>query len=131
MRLRIARRAAQLAAALVLGVAAWGCGDGEEQFLPGIARTRSVSGFVGNASTGRGIPSATVQVGGLSASTNARGEFTLGGLPLDDQAVTITARDFLERRLTLSANQSTIDVRLQPVSTTGGGIEPPPDTPAI
>lgn len=128
-----ARRATWLVASLLLAWTAFGCGSGTDTetgpLLPPI--TRTVTGFVGNASTGRGITNAVVQIGSITVATDTHGEFSAPNIPLSDQAVRITATSYLERQLTLPANQSTLDVRLQPVVSNGDDIELPPGSPAL
>lgn len=130
---RLARRAACGAAVLWLSGLLVACGGGDDS-PPDTSddpQTRVVTGFVGNASTGRGIPNAEVRLGADLARTNVRGEFRAEDIPLSDLSVRVSAVNFVERLLTLSASQSTLDVRLSPTTTDGDGFELPPGSPAL
>jgi len=83
-------RCAGLTALALLAVAAFalvGCGGGGEGVTP--AQTGSVSGTIVHAGTGLPLGDVQITVGGISATTNASGQFTVNGVPIGLQVVTI------------------------------------------
>lgn len=62
----------------------------EPPIPPVVVKTGSVSGFVYEAGTGLPIAAATVRSGTLSATTDAKGAFTLAELPVGDALLAIS-----------------------------------------
>src|SRR6267142_815906 len=77
------------------------------------AQQRSISGRVGNAVSDEPVAGATVAVAGsaISAVTDARGQFTLSA-PAGPVNLTVHAIGFKRRTVTVTADQSTVAVRL-------------------
>lgn len=144
MGLRSARRVAcwMFAAALTSGV--WGCGGGggttttttPTDNTGGTTPTptglpRTVTGFVGDWTSGQGIPGAQVQLGTVLATTGATGLFTASDVARIEVQVTVTAAGYQPATpFTLGTGISQISVRLYPIGTPVT-VEPPPDVPGI
>ncbi|MCC7491966.1 MAG: hypothetical protein IT204_06445 [Fimbriimonadaceae bacterium] len=136
MGVRLARRGTQWLAAVVLAALAFGCGGGSngggtvppDEDTPATA-VRTVTGFVGNATTGFGLSAVTVQIGNATTQTGTNGLFTLRDVPRADQTVTITATGYTPQTFTLGPSTDTINVRLVPTGV--GGIEQPPGAPNL
>ncbi len=136
---RSARRAAQLMLAMLVAVAAWSCGDGDgggggTTNPPGTGGavtgpTRTVTGFIGDATSGAGIGGATVAIGTSSTTTGASGLFSVRNVERVAQQVTISAPGFITVTMTLAANIDQISLRLVPSGV--GGIEFPPGAPGV
>ncbi|MBI2300378.1 MAG: carboxypeptidase regulatory-like domain-containing protein [Armatimonadetes bacterium] len=132
MRFRSTRRWTLGVLAALLGTLAWGCGGSDapannqqnQANNPPPPTTRTVSGFVGDATTGNGINGALVAVGNGSAQTGPTGNFTLPGVPRVDNQVAVSATGYATANSTLAAGVDQINVRLIPAG--AGGIEPPP-----
>jgi len=87
--------------------------------------TRTVTGFVGDATTGLGVAGAAVTIGSLNSSSASSGQFTVGAVPRADAAVTIAAAGYKSKSFTLASNVDTISVRLVPSG--APTVEDPPD----
>lgn len=136
MGVRSARRAAQLMLAMLVAVAAWSCGGGNGGTTTpvdngGTAQTsrRTVTGFVGDATSGAGIAGATVTIGTSTSSTAATGLFSIRDIERVAQQVTISAPGFITVTMTLAANVDQISLRLVPSG--AGTIENPPGAPGV
>lgn len=136
MRVPDARGGARTVLALFTAALLWGCGGGggsstttpdDNPGDPGAqpTNTRTVTGFVGDATTGLGISGAAVAIGSLSATAATTGQFTVARVPRLDYSVTITATGYKARLFTLASNVDAITVRLVPVG--APTVEDPPD----
>lgn len=131
---RIPRRAAHLALALLVAMAGWSCGGGDGDGGGGggdgggtiVTTRRTVTGFVGDATTGRGLVGATVTIGSNTVQTGEGGLFTLPAVPRTDQAVSISANGYRTYTATLDGSTDQITVRLLPAGTSNFDIENPP-----
>jgi TonB-linked SusC/RagA family outer membrane protein len=79
-----------------------------------VAQGRSVSGTVRDSLTGTGIEGARLAVQGtpILVATNQSGQFTLDGLPAGAATVLVRAVGYRRRTIPLSADATTLDVRL-------------------
>lgn len=136
MGVRMARRGAWVAVAgLLLGVI--GCGDGDgtaivtppDDNTPAVA-TRTVTGFVGDSTSGFGITGAQVVIGQQVVTTNANGLFSLRDVPRQDLTVTVSATGYQSVTFTLSNSVDSFNRRLIPTGNFGT-VEPPPGSPGI
>jgi hypothetical protein len=86
------RRCAGMLALTVIAAAAMivaGCGGGGGGAEP--AQTGSVSGTITYAATGDPLGGIAVSIGGIRTTTNTNGQFTLSGVAIGQQVITITA----------------------------------------
>ena len=135
MGVRSARRAAQLMLAMLVAVAAWSCGGGDGTTVivdnggTVTMSSRTVTGFIGDATSGQGIAGATVSIGSSTTSTGATGLFSIRSVERVEQQVTISAPGFITVQTTLAANTDQISLRLVPGGV--GDIESPPGAPGV
>jgi len=136
MGVRSARRAAQLMLAMLVAVAAWSCGGGNSGTTNAVDNggtvtgpTRTVTGFIGDATSGAGIAGAMVTIGTSTTSTGTSGLFAVRNVERVAQQVTISAPGFITVTMTLAANVDQISLRLVPGGV--GQIENPPGAPGV
>ncbi len=124
--------------AILEAAVGWGSGSGgggggnvvpDDGGTPPAVTTRTVTGFVGDATSGQGLIGATVRIGATTVQTGTSGLFTATGVPRTDQTVDVSAAGYLTQTFTLSASTDQINVRLLP--TGAGTIEGPPSPPSL
>ena len=129
-----ARQIAQLSLAVMVALIGWGCGGGGGGTTPETQpdgtvdptpTQRTVTGFIGDITSGQGVAQATITVGGASTSTDGSGLFTLPAVRRVDQTIQISATGYQTRPLSLTGSTDQINGRRRPGGV--GDIAGPPD----
>ena len=98
----------------------------------GVQDFGTIVGRVLDATNNRPIPNALVSVGALyTGNANPEGAFTLSGIPIGRQGLTVTAPGYASTTVTVPVHkdQTTQAYYVRLVPLTGGPTAPPPPTP--